>query len=184
MSWKNSIDELRKRERMAEEMGGDEPVSRQRGRGKLTVRERVTFLADPASFHEIGKIAGKATYTADDKLDTYMPSNSVVGRARINDRPVYILGDDFTVRGGAADAAIRGKLLQSIKQAVEYRMPLVQLIDGTGGGGSIKMFEADPRTSIPRTARLGTARRRHERSAICVPRPWPVRRNGRWPFGR
>lgn len=151
MSWKNSIDELRKRERMAEEMGGEEPVSRQRGRGKLTVRERVTFLADPASFHEIGKIAGKATYTADDKLDTYMPSNSVVGRARINDRPVYILGDDFTVRGGAADAAIRGKLLQSIKQAVEYRMPLVQLIDGTGGGGSIKMFEADPRTYIPET---------------------------------
>lgn len=151
MSWKNSIDELRKRERMAEEMGGDEPVSRQRGRGKLTVRERVTFLADPASFHEIGKIAGKATYTADDQLDTYMPSNSVVGRARINDRPVYILGDDFTVRGGAADAAIRGKLLQSIKQAVEYRMPLVQLIDGTGGGGSIKMFEADPRTYIPET---------------------------------
>lgn len=151
MSWKESIDELRKRERMAEEMGGDEPVSRQRGRGKLTVRERVTFLADPASFHEIGKIAGKATYKADESVDTYMPSNSVVGRARINDRPVYILGDDFTVRGGAADAAIRGKLLQSIKQAVEYRMPLVQLIDGTGGGGSIKMFEADPRTYIPET---------------------------------
>ena len=36
-------------------MGGDEPVERQRGRGKLTVRERVAFLADPGSFHEIGK---------------------------------------------------------------------------------------------------------------------------------
>lgn len=151
MSWKESIEELRRRERMAEEMGGDEPVSRQRGRGKLTVRERVAFLADPGSFHEIGKIAGKATYKADETLDAFMASNSVVGRARIEDRPVYILGDDFTVRGGAADAAIRGKLLQSIKQAVEYRMPLVQLIDGTGGGGSIKMFEADPRTYIPET---------------------------------
>ena len=30
-------------------------------------------------------------------------------------------------------------------------MPLVQLIDGTGGGGSIKMFESDPRTYIPET---------------------------------
>jgi propionyl-CoA carboxylase beta chain len=151
MSWIKSIEELRLRERMAEEMGGEEPVSRQKGRGKLTVRERVAFLADPGSFHEIGKIAGKATYHADDTLDEFKPSNSVVGRASLRGRPVYILGDDFTVRGGAADASIRGKLLQSIKQAVEYRMPLVQLIDGTGGGGSIKMFDVDPRTYIPET---------------------------------
>ena len=62
MSWEKSIEELRRRERMAEKMGGEEPVSRQRGRGKLTVRERVSFLVDPGSFHEIGKIAGVATY--------------------------------------------------------------------------------------------------------------------------
>ena len=151
MSWEKHIEELRVRERLAEKMGGGEPVSRQRGRGKLTVRERVSFLADPGSFHEIGKIAGRATYDADEKLESFTPSNSVMGRARISERPVFILGDDFTVRGGAADASIRGKLLQSIKQASEYRMPFVQLIDGTGGGGSIKMFEADPRTYIPET---------------------------------
>ena len=74
-----------------------------------------------------------------------------MGRATLDDRPVFILGDDFTVRGGAADASIRGKLLQALKQSQEYRMPLVQLIDGTGGGGSIKMFEQDPRTYIPET---------------------------------
>lgn len=151
MSWKTSLEELRQRERLAEKMGGEEPVARQRSRGKLTVRERVAFLIDPGSFHEIGKIAGKATYKPDHSLETFMASNSVTGRARLNGRPAFILGDDFTVRGGAADAAIRGKLIQAIKQAVEYRMPLVQLIDGTGGGGSIKMFEADPRTYIPET---------------------------------
>jgi acetyl-CoA carboxylase carboxyltransferase component len=43
MSWEKSIEELRCRERLAEKMGGDEPVERQRGRGKLTVRERVAF---------------------------------------------------------------------------------------------------------------------------------------------
>lgn len=151
MSWEKSIEELRKRERLAENMGGEEPVERQRSRGKLTVRERVAFLADPGSFHEIGKIAGKATYGEDHEIATFMPSNSMMGRATLNGRPAFILGDDFTVRGGAADAAIRGKLIQSIKQAKEYRMPLVQLIDGTGGGGSIKMFEQDPRTYIPET---------------------------------
>jgi len=151
MTWEKSIEELRARERLAEEMGGDEPVARQRGRGKLTVRERIAFLADPGSFHEIGKIAGKAHYDDEDNLTGFMAANSVFGRARLNGAPAMILGDDFTVRGGAADAAIWQKMVQALKQATEYRMPLVQLIDGTGGGGSIKMFEADPRTYIPET---------------------------------
>ena len=78
MSWEKSIEELRRRERLAEHMGGEEPVERQRGRGKLTVRERVAFLADPGSFHEIGKIAGKATYGTDDELSGFTPSTSVM----------------------------------------------------------------------------------------------------------
>ncbi|MEL7112481.1 MAG: methylmalonyl-CoA carboxyltransferase, partial [Pseudomonadota bacterium] len=86
MSWEKSIEELRKRERLAEDMGGEEPVSRQKGRGKLTVRERVAFLADPGSFHEIGKIAGRATYDENEELTSFMASNSVVGRAKINGR--------------------------------------------------------------------------------------------------
>ncbi len=151
MSWEKAIEELRRRERLAEAMGGEEPVERQRSRGKLTVRERVSFLADPGSFHEIGKIAGKATYGPDDQLESFTPSNSVMGRVRIGGRPAVILADDFTVRGGAADAAIWQKMVQAIKMAAEYRMPLVQLIDGTGGGGSVKMLEKDPRTYIPET---------------------------------
>ena len=151
MSWEKSIEELRRRERLAEEMGGEEPVARQRSRGKLTVRERVAFLADPGSFHEIGKIAGVATYDAADELESFRPSNSVMGRAKLDGRPAVILADDFTVRGGAADASIWQKMVQAIKMAAEYHMPLVQMIDGTGGGGSVKMLEKDPRTYIPET---------------------------------
>lgn len=151
MSWEKAIEELRRRERLAEHMGGEEPVERQRGRGKLTVRERVAFLADPGSFHEIGKIAGKASYGPDDELLGFTPSTSVTGRARLEGRPVVILADDFTVRGGASDASIWQKMVQMIKMATEYRMPLVQMIDGTGGGGSVKALEKDPRTYIPET---------------------------------
>jgi len=151
MSWEKAIEELRRRERLAEKMGGEEPVERQRGRGKLTVRERVAFLVDPGSFHEIGKIAGKATYGPDDELAGFTPSTTVTGRARIEGRPVCVLADDFTVRGGASDASIWQKMVQMIKMATEYRMPLVQMIDGTGGGGSVKALEKDPRTYIPET---------------------------------
>lgn len=151
MSWKSHIDELRARERLAEQMGGDERVARQRGMGKLTVRERVAFLADPGSFHEVGKIAGKAGYGPDDLIAEFLPATMVFGRATLNGRPAVILGDDFTVRGGASDASIAGKMLMAEQMANEYGMPIVRMIDGTGGGGSVKSLETNPRTYIPTT---------------------------------
>ena len=33
--------------------------------------------------------------------------------------------------------------------ANEYRLPLVRLIEGTGGGGSVKSLDMDARTYIP-----------------------------------
>ncbi|MBI1339865.1 methylmalonyl-CoA carboxyltransferase [bacterium] len=151
MSWKPSIEELRARERLAEQMGGEERVERQRSQGKLTVRERIAFLADPGSFHELGKIAGKADYDADDQIASFLPATMVMGRARVDGRPVVLLGDDFTVRGGASDASIAGKMIMAEQMAHEYGMPIVRMVDGTGGGGSVKALEANPRTYIPQT---------------------------------
>ncbi|SEU45586.1 acyl-CoA carboxylase subunit beta [Nonomuraea wenchangensis] len=58
-------------------------------------------------------------------------------------------GDDFTVRGGAADAAIHDKQTLAERMAGELRVPLVRLIDGTGGGGSVKQLEEFGRTYVP-----------------------------------
>ncbi len=151
MSWEKDIEELRAREALAEAMGGQERVARQRASGKLTVRERVTALLDAGSFHEIGKIAGKGEYGADNQLASFRASPFVVGRGTIDGRPVAVEADDFSVRGGAGDAAIWQKLVFAEQMANEYRMPLIRLVDGTGGGGSVKMLEKDPRTYIPQT---------------------------------
>ena len=56
------VAELRRREALAQRMGGPEKIARQHDGGKLTVRERIDALLDPGSFHEVGAIAGKATY--------------------------------------------------------------------------------------------------------------------------
>lgn len=151
MSWTGHIDELKAREALAEQLGGADRVAKQKAAGKLTVRERITSLVDPGSFRETGKIAGAAEYGPDNQLTAYRPSPFVVGRATIDGRPVSIQADDFTVRGGAGDAAIWNKLVFAEQMANEYRMPLVRMIDGTGGGGSVKMLEKDPRTYIPQT---------------------------------
>lgn len=151
MSWKDDIEELRRREALAEEMGGEERVARQKASGKLTARERVDALLDQGSFLETGKIAGRANYGADNAMTDFLPTPFVVGRGLIDGRPVSIQADDFSVRGGAADAGIWQKLVFAEQMANEYRMPLVRMVDGTGGGGSVKMLEKDPRTYIPQT---------------------------------
>ena len=130
-------------------MGGKEKIKRQHDAGRTTVWERITALVDKETFREIGGIAGRSQYDKDGNLIDFLPANSVIGQAKLNSRPVVIYGDDFTVRGGAADAAIHEKMVVAERFANEYRMPLVRLIEGTGGGGSVKSLESDGYTYVP-----------------------------------
>ena len=149
MSWQPEIDEIRRREAIAREMGGAANVERQHKAGRLTVRERIDRLLDPGSFHEIGALTGRATYDESGRLAAFTPSNFIVGTGRIDTRPVVVGGDDFTVRGGAADASIGNKMGHGEKLARGLRIPMVRLVDGTGGGGSVKTIEQIGRTYVP-----------------------------------
>jgi acetyl-CoA carboxylase carboxyltransferase component len=148
MTWEPELEELRRRQELARRMGGPERVARQHGEGRLTVRERVDLLLDAGSFDEYGELAGFATYD-NGTLASFLPANSVVGTGRIEGRRVVVCGDDFTVRGGAADAAIHQKQVYAERLANELRLPLVRLVDGTGGGGSVKTYETTGRTYVP-----------------------------------
>lgn len=156
MSWQNEIDELKQREALAKKMGGEERIQRQRDNGRLTVRERVDKLLDQHSFHEIGALAGKGSYDEDGKLRDFTPSNFVLGTGRINGRRIVLGGDDFTVRGGAADAKVGNKSGYGEQYALEMRVPLVRLIDGSGGGGSVKTLEMTGYSYIPQLPGLET----------------------------
>jgi acetyl-CoA carboxylase carboxyltransferase component len=152
MSWKKEISELEQRSALAEAMGGEDKVARQHEFGKLTIRERLDRIVDPASFHEVGKLAGVGEYDDEGDLQHFTPSNFVFGTAEIEGRPVIVSGDDFTVRGGSADASIAGKRMQAEGLAHELRLPHIRLVDGMGGGGSVKTIETAGRTYIPRVA--------------------------------
>jgi hypothetical protein len=184
------MEELRRREEFAEQLGGPERVERQHAGGRYTVRERIAKLADPGSFHELGKIAGSASYDARNDLEKLVPSNFVFGRARLDGRPVVIGGDDFTVRGGSADATIKGKHFQCEQMAKELRLPLVRIVEGSGGGGSVKTIETTGAPMFP-ACRAGSwwstiwARCRGSRSASgrwrgSAPRTSPPRTTQSW----
>src|SRR5215203_6363132 len=149
MSWEPELEELHRREDLARRMGGEERVARQHASGRLTVRERIERLFDSGSFHETGALAGRASYGDDGEIEDFLPANVVIGSGRIDDRRAVVQGDDFTVRGGAADAAIWQKMVYAERLAHDLRLPLVRLVDGTGGGGSVKSLEDMGFTYVP-----------------------------------
>src|SRR4030081_504677 len=149
MNWKPELDDLARREAFAREMGGVDKVKRQRDQGRLTVRERIDKLVDPKTFHEIGAISGVAEYDQSDELTNLTPANCVFGRGKIDGRTVVVVGDDFTVRGGSADAAISAKPLMAEEMASEFRLPIIRIIEGSGGGGSVKTIETKRAANLP-----------------------------------
>ena len=149
MTWQPELDELRRRRELAARMGGPEKIQRQHDAGRLTVRERLAALLDAGSFQEIGGLAGTATYHDEGELASFTAANFVAGTGRIGGRKVVVGGDDFTIRGGAADAAIIGKQIYAEQLASQLRLPMVRLVEGTGGGGSVKVLEQTGATYVP-----------------------------------
>jgi propionyl-CoA carboxylase beta chain len=147
--WRAEIEEIRRRQALAQEMGGADRVARQRSRGKLTVRERIAAVLDADSFREWGSLAGEATYGPDGKLAGFRASSCLAGRGTIDGRPVAVSADDFTVRGGSSESYHHEKNAQIERLAVEYGLPLVRLLDGTGGGGSVAEIEKIGATYVP-----------------------------------
>src|SRR3989304_9435407 len=103
MNWDPELDEPRRREKLAEQLGGPERVQRQHDGGRYTIRERIDKLVDPGTFHELGKIAGRAHYDEQNDLESFTPSNFVFGRAQVEGRPVVVGGDDSIGRASCRE---------------------------------------------------------------------------------
>jgi acetyl-CoA carboxylase carboxyltransferase component len=147
MSWHEEVDAIRARRESALGMGGPERIARQHGQGRLTIRERIDGLVDKGSFTEIGQIAGTATYDQG-ALASFVPDAYVAGLATIRGRDTVVAGEDFTVRGGSGSGpGQRNKRDLAFAMARQYRVPMVQFLDGAGA--SIANIEAIGRSYLP-----------------------------------
>ena len=142
--WSPEVEHLEQLASRGRQMGGDKRLARQRDAGKLNVRERIDLLLDPGTFREVGRLTGRELEDGH-----FQPANFVMGHGRVDGRPVVVGGDDFTVRGGSSDAAIPRKQVWSERLAHQYRLPVVRLIEGSGGGGSIRSLESLTSTYVP-----------------------------------
>lgn len=142
-----ALAELRLRRKAAQDMGGPEAVAKWHAKGRLTARERIKTFLDSDSFQEFGSLTGKGEYHPDGALRTFTPANCVVGSGEVAGRPLMVVADDFTIRGGSSEGAVADKWIYGERMAYEFRMPLVRFVDSAGG--SVKILEQSGRTKIP-----------------------------------
>ncbi len=136
MSWDAEIKELERRRHLAQQQGGVAGIAKQHARGRLTIRERIDALLDEGSFREHGRATASPVYDDNEEIVEYVPANYVVGFGKIRGRRVVVGGEDFTLKGGSPNAAGLRKSVYAEHLAVQYKVPLVRMLEG--GGGSVK----------------------------------------------
>jgi acetyl-CoA carboxylase carboxyltransferase component len=110
--------------------GGEKKIDEQHQKGKLTARERITYLTDPgSSFLEIGLFVGDGMYTEQGGC----PSGGVVtGIGYVKGRQCVIVANDATVKAGAWFPITAKKNLRAQEIAMENRLPIIYLVDSAG----------------------------------------------------
>ena len=115
---------------VAEAAKGGSEKSRERhvSRGKLLPRDRVERLLDPgAPFLEIGQLA------AGDMYEGEVPGAGLIaGIGRVSGKPVMIVCNDATVKGGTYYPMTVKKHLRAQEIAEQNRLPCVYLVDSGG----------------------------------------------------
>jgi acyl-CoA carboxylase subunit beta len=107
--------------------GGEKAIERHRGRGKMTVRERIALLLDPDTpFLELSPLAGYQTNYA-------VGGGMVLGIGVVEGTECVIVGNDPTDLGGAMTAVSIRKLMRALEVARDNRMPYIQFVESAGG---------------------------------------------------
>ncbi len=102
--------------------GDEKRLKEQRDAGKLTARERVQKFVDAGSFVELFALVSQNDAAA----------GVITGYATIDERPVYLFAQDFTVHGGAMGKAQAQKIVKLIELAQKTGAPVVALLDSAG----------------------------------------------------
>ena len=110
--------------------GGEKAAAKQREKGKMLARERISYLLDPDTNQiEIGALAADDMYVEQGGC----PSAGVICViGYIAGRQCVVLANDATVKAGAWFPMTAKKNLRAQEIAMENRLPIIYLVDSAG----------------------------------------------------
>src|SRR5207237_6756129 len=132
MNLEQKLQELKKRDRLAEEGGGAQRRERQHKEGKMSERERIEFLLDDGTFEETDKLVTHRCNDFGMEKQKFYGDGFVTGYGRIEGRLVFVFAQDFTVFGGSLSEANAGKIVKIMDMAMRVGAPLIGLNDSGG----------------------------------------------------
>lgn len=126
------LNELNEKNRQAMKGGGDAKIADQHRKGKLTARERLEYLFDEGSFHEIGAFV-ETRATAFGMDARRIPGDGVItGYGTVNGEYVYAAIEDFTVIGGTYGEYHSRKIIRIMDMAYQSKTPFIMINDSAG----------------------------------------------------
>ncbi len=110
--------------------GGQKRIEQLHKKGKMTARERISYLLDDDSgFIEIGGLAGDAMY---EEHGGCPAGGVVVVMGYVAGRQCIVVANDATVKAGAWFPITGKKNLRAQEIAMENRLPIIYLVDSAG----------------------------------------------------
>ncbi len=127
----DKLEDLRARKSEALSAGPERAVQRQHDKGKLLARERLDYLLDEGSFHELDMLARHRAHEAG-LADRPYTDGVITGWGTIDGRKAFVFAQDFTVMGGALGEVFAEKLHKVMDLALSVGAPMIGLNDGAG----------------------------------------------------
>src|SRR6201988_4897149 len=132
MNLEQKLEELKKRDHLAEEGGGARRREKQHKEGKMSARERIEFLLDEGTFEEFDKmVTHRCTDFGMAEQKTY-GDGFVTGYGRIEGRLVFVFAQDFTIFGGSLSETNAAKIVKIMDMAMKVGAPVIGLNDSGG----------------------------------------------------
>src|ERR1700733_8081157 len=132
MNLEQKLEELKRRDHLAQEGGGAQRRERQHKEGKMSARERVEFLLDEGTFEETDKLVTHRCNDFGMQEQKYYGDGFITGYGRIEGRLVFVFAQDFTVFGGSLSETNAAKIVKIMDTAMRVGAPVIGLNDSGG----------------------------------------------------
>lgn len=128
----DKLDRHSEKNRASQQGGGQDRITAQHEKGKLTARERIDLLLDEGSFVELDGLVTHHYHEFDMQKKKFYGDGVVGGYGSVAGRQVFVFAYDFTIMGGTLSQMGAKKITKLMDHAVRTGCPVVGIMDSGG----------------------------------------------------